>query len=137
MENPEVNGTESGYSAGWGSVFNFSIEIWDPTRNKTNVSLWYSPTAGSGWMLADSQNVTLPIDSSPGNMTNFTMRFLCDDGSITDYDSNDLGVVGSSKYYKYEALNDVGFGNNTYDTYGNIIFTLVKDSVNVWNETNN
>ncbi|MFW9852798.1 MAG: hypothetical protein ACFFDS_07645, partial [Candidatus Thorarchaeota archaeon] len=138
LENPKVNGTQSGFSAGWGSVFNFSVEIWDPTRNKTNVSLWYRPTAGSSWMYAYSRNITLPSSSSPGNLTNFTLNFSCNDGNLIDDLSNDLGVLGAAKYYKFHAKNEVGFENDTYDdSYGDIYFTPLKDNLTLYNATPN
>ncbi|MFH1473362.1 MAG: hypothetical protein ABIE55_00555, partial [Candidatus Aenigmatarchaeota archaeon] len=135
LDNPAVNGTQSGYSAGWGSIFNFSVEIWEPQGSESNVSLWYTPTAGTGWMFAGSRNDTSPPTSSPGNLTNFTINYSCSGGTITDSLSNDLGVVGAAKYYKFNATDPYSNKNDTFDSYGNIYFTPTKDDVNVVNET--
>ena len=136
LENPEINGTQSGYSVGWGSIYNFTVELWEPTQNTTNVSLWYSQTAGSNFILADSRNYSAPLPTiSPGNMTNFTTKFTCSGGDIIDDQSNNLGVLGASKYYKFNATNNLGNKNDTYNTYGNIYFTPTKDNVTVTNIT--
>ena len=110
-------------------------DIWEPQRQETNMSLWYTPTAGSGWMFAGSRNVTNPSNTTPGNMTNITMKFFCDDGSIVDQYSNDLGVLGAAKYYKFNATDSEGNGNDTYNVYGNIYFIPTKDNVTVTNLT--
>ncbi|MBN2202881.1 MAG: hypothetical protein JW700_01735, partial [Candidatus Aenigmarchaeota archaeon] len=132
---PVVNDTESGFSAGWGTTFNFSVNVTDPQRDTTNVSLWYTPTAGTGFVMGGSNNVTGPMNDSYGNMTNITQKFLCSGGTIYDAYSNDLGVLGAAKYYKFNASDYAGGTDDTYYTYGNIYFTPVKDYVDVTNLT--
>ncbi|MFH0929623.1 MAG: hypothetical protein V1818_04740, partial [Candidatus Aenigmatarchaeota archaeon] len=135
LDNPVVNGSQSSHSSGWGSTFNFSVALWEPQRQETNVSLWYTQTAGTGWMFAGSRNMTNPSNQTPGNMTNLTMKFLCTGGTITDEYSNDLGVLGAGKYYKFNATDSTSNKNDTYNTYGNIYFIPTKDNVTVTNLT--
>ncbi|NIM46746.1 MAG: hypothetical protein GTN40_01140, partial [Candidatus Aenigmarchaeota archaeon] len=137
LDNPLVNDTQSGFTAGWGSIFNFSVEVWEPQGNETNISLWYTQTAGQNWMFAGSKNDTSPPKTAPGNLTNFTLNFSCSDGSITDSLSNDLGVLGATKYYKFNATDPYFNTNDTYNYYGNIYFTPVKDNLTLSNATPN
>ncbi|MFH0896869.1 MAG: hypothetical protein V1850_02325, partial [Candidatus Bathyarchaeota archaeon] len=137
LESPLVNGTQSEFSAGWGSVFNFSVMLWEPTRNLTNVSLWYSKTAGTNFMYSTSRNVSLANDTAPGNMTNFTMNFSCSSGDVIDSRSNNLGVLDAAKYYKFNATNNLTNRNDTYNYYGNIYFTPIKDNLTLSNATVN
>ncbi|MEM5766435.1 MAG: Hint domain-containing protein, partial [Candidatus Aenigmatarchaeota archaeon] len=136
LENPKINNTQSGYTAGWGSVFNFSAELWDPyneTNVPENVSLWISAIAGEPFLFQQSRNYSVVVNSTPGQLVNFTQTFTCSGGSL----GGGLGAIAAAKYYKLNVTTAPGNKDDTWNNYPNIYFIPLNDTILLKNATVN
>ncbi|MEM2963688.1 MAG: hypothetical protein QXN01_04305, partial [Candidatus Anstonellales archaeon] len=106
--NEMVNGLTQGASAGWGEIWNFSIEVKDLEGDDLNISLQID--TGSGYIILENKSCQ---NCGSWTQINFT-------------ESLDCGNISSNAYYKFVIVDNRSNSNATIPHS----FTIEKDDIN-------
>ncbi|MCX6814804.1 MAG: hypothetical protein NTY20_04115 [Candidatus Aenigmarchaeota archaeon] len=106
--NETVNGVTQGASAGWGELWNFSVDVMDMEGDNLNISLQID--TGSGYFVLENKTCN---NCASWTQLNFT-------------ESLDCGNVSSAVYYKFVILDNRSNPNTTAPHS----FTIEKDDIN-------
>ncbi|MCH8003655.1 MAG: hypothetical protein IH934_03400 [Nanoarchaeota archaeon] len=115
-------------SDGWGSTFNFSIKVTNPT-NITNVSLWRR-LAGQTYQQIDDYKLCHNCSGIDGDYLNWTVSFACSD--IGEWEFKFNATDGGPGIYNYSTeASATSIRNECVDVGNDCTFEIGRDAVNL------
>ncbi|MBD3155046.1 MAG: DUF2341 domain-containing protein, partial [Candidatus Aenigmarchaeota archaeon] len=123
---PELSaGSVSPNPGGWGSFFNFSVNVTDNDYfQNVTVYLWESETGSEPWSLVEEK--ACEVECTQHN--EMTMLF-----NKTTYNCGDIGT----KYYKFNATDNSSTSSAESENLGPYSFQLIRDNIEFINPMGN